>query len=60
MWEGFQMGLHLDDEELRRYCEGHGSKTFIVTIDKHVEECEICYRKVVSIIEELYAVHLQR
>jgi hypothetical protein len=54
------MDLHPDDEELRRYCEGHGSKAFIVTIDKHVEECEVCYQKVVSIIEELYAVDLEK
>jgi anti-sigma factor ChrR (cupin superfamily) len=50
------MDQHPDDEELRRYCEGHGTKASIVTIDKHVEECDICYRRVVSIIEELHAV----
>jgi hypothetical protein len=54
------MDRHPDDEELRRYCEGHGSKAFIVTIDKHVAECEICYQKVASIIEELYPVYLQK
>jgi len=54
------MDQHPNDEELRLYCEGHGSKTFIVTIDKHVEECDICYRKVVLIIEELYTVYLEK
>jgi len=54
------MDQHPDDEELKRNCDGRGSKAFIVTIDKHVEECDICYRKVVLIIEELYTVYLEK
>jgi hypothetical protein len=54
------MDQHPDDEELMRYCEGHGSTAFIVMIDKYVEERDICYQRVVSIIEELHAVPSQK
>jgi hypothetical protein len=54
-----QMVQHPEEKELKRYCEGRGPTAFLVTIDQHVQECDICYGKVGDIIEELYSIHLE-